>query len=196
MPEPEQTPTQPATPEPSPAPVAPAAAPPAPAEPAKPVAPEAPLTIEALSFPEGTEVNTELVNEFLGVMNNKDLNGADRAKALVALQQKSDAAALERASKQWSDLQETWQGEIRADPELGGPKLEANNQLVGTVLDTYGTPELRELLDQTGAGNSIHMYRFLTKIAPLLTEGRPVSGSPSGDSGSLADKLYPTMTRT
>lgn len=134
------------------------------------------------------------MGEFLGIMNDDKLSGAERAQKLVDLQANTLKSMSEKAVADWDKLQETWQGEVKADPTVGGDKLEANLGKISTLINTFGTPEVREIFSQTGAGNNVHMVKFLTKIAAALGEGTPTPAAvPAGGAKTLAQKMYPSM---
>lgn len=198
-----------ANPNPPPALTDPPAAPPAntpepgkpavdPAKPADPAAKPAeefvPITAEAIKLPEGFEADAPVMDKFLGIMNDRDKTPAQQAQALVELQGEANKAAFEKASELWANQQTTWQDEVRADKEIGGTKLDGVLGGISTLLNTHGTPELRQVFAETGAGNNIHMVKFMHKIAGLLGEGQPAPGSiPADAPKSLADRIFPNM---
>jgi hypothetical protein len=166
-------------------------------EEAKPVeapapAPE-PLAWEALKLPEGFTVDDTTRDSFLETMNDVKLSPAERAQKLLDLQtslmEKNAAASTEA----WTTQQTAWQDEVRADKEIGGEKLAPVLGEISKVVDKYGSAELREVMNATGAGNNIHVVRFLHNIAKDLGEGGPVSGAPPAEQVPLATKLYPSM---
>ena len=159
---------------------------PAASEPGVPVT----LTAEAIKFPEDFSVADDVRDEFLGIMNNAEMEPGARAQSLIDLQAKLMREASEAGSRTWDELQTTWQDEVKADPEIGGPKLESTLLGIGKLVQEYGTPELREAFNITGAGNNPHVIRFLSKISAVLSEGRPVSGTPPAAPRSTADKIY------
>ena len=148
-----------------------------------------PITAEALTIPEGFSVDDAQRDSFLALANELKLP-AESANKLVAFQANLAKAATEGYSRAWEDQNKTWQNEVRADPEIGGQKLEGVLSGISKVLDQYGSPELRQALASTGAGNNIHVVRFFHKMASVLTEAGPVSGSPAKAQQSLADVLY------
>lgn len=154
-----------------------------------------PLTAEDVKFPEGMTVNDGDRDSFLGILNNREMTPAQQAQALVDLQAKVSKEASEAGSQAWTQLQETWVNEVKADAEIGGAKLEPTLASIGKLVDQYGSPELRATMDLTGAGNNVHVIKFLNNVAKALTEGGHVSGSPGGGGESLADALYPTMKK-
>lgn len=181
-PEPEATPTSLIT-----APVETQAEPEAVAEPA------APLTAEDITVPEGFEVDEALRDSLLETMNNADLSAKDRTAALIDLHTKALTQASEMASKQWDDLQEQWQNEAKADPVIGGQKLPQAIASISKLVTEYGTPELAQVFEMTGAGNNPHMIKFLYNVAAKMTEGGFSPGSPAGGDTTAAQRMFPSM---
>ena len=159
-------------------------------------APE-PLTLESLTIPEGFEVQPEMSEKFLGILNDNNLSVGDRANALLALHGETLTAASEANSKAWEDMQTEWKNEAKADTEIGGDKLQPALTNIGKVLDEFGSKELRDVFGLTGAGNNVHMIKFLNKIADVLTEGKFFkAGTPSGnDPNAAAERMFPTANK-
>lgn len=189
-PAPEPTPPAPASNEPpAPAPAPPPNQPPAQGDPAPQL-----LTAEAFKLPDGVEIDQPSMEKFLGIMNDKDMTPAARGQALLDLQTQMAQAASEAGSQAWTEMQTQWQNDVRNDPEIGGAKLDANLASIGKLIDQYGSDELRAVMDLTGAGNNVHVVKFLANVARQLTEGGPVqSAQPPATQQSLASILYPTM---
>ena len=152
-----------------------------------------PLTVEDIVLPEGFAPAPELQKEFVDVMNDADLSAKDRASALIALQAKALTAASEASSAAWTEMQDKWRTEVKADPAFAGEKLTTAVASVAKLITEYGTPELNGVFDLTGAGNNIHVIKFLSNIAGKLTEGSFTAGSPSGGETNAASLLYPSM---
>lgn len=159
------------------------------------------LTLEALKFPEGIEVDQELATGLVGVLNDPKLEPAARAQALVDMHLKAVEAASEKASKFYEDLQTEWVES--ALKEFGGEeKLRPMLGDIAKLIDKYGgtteqQSELRDLFALTGAGNSPRMVGFLYNIAKELSaEGRPLTdGRPSSQGRTAAEILYPSMAK-
>lgn len=152
-----------------------------------------PLTVESISFEKGVEVNEGARDEFLGILNDRELSPAEQAQKLVDLQTRLAREASETSSTSWEGLQTQWRDEVQSDPEIGGQKLEGVLTGVAKVIDQYGSPELRQVMDLTGAGNNIHVIKFLNNVAKNLNEGGPVRGNPPSSTEDLASRLYPSM---
>lgn len=166
-------------------------------DPNKPPEPEAavPLTVEDLVIPEGYELVPELATEFLEIFN-REMDPKDRVNALVGLHTKAIQEASEASSKLFEDTQTEWKEEVKADPEIGGAELQPTLTNVQKLMDEFGTQELKDVFNLTGAGNNIHMIKFLNIIADKLTEGKFFkAGSPAGadDPDAAASRMFPSM---
>lgn len=85
-----------------------------------------------------------------------------------------------------------------ADPDYGGAKLEASQQLAKRVIDRV-RPEgharaasFRRLLNKTGLANHIEMFSFLADLGNLMREDNPpsTSGTPGAAKRRPEDVLY------
>lgn len=166
----------------------------APETPAEPE-PVVPLTVDDLTIPEGYEVVEPLRDKFLEILNG-DLSPKDRASALLALHKDTIDAAQEAGSTAWNTTQDEWKAEAKADPDVGGAKLQPALANIAKLIDEYGTTELRGVFDLTGAGNNVHVIKFLSKMADQLTEGNHLTPRlPGGDltAEQKAQRMYPSM---
>jgi len=171
-------------------------------KPAAPAAAPDPKAVAPIDFskdiklPEGFVADEALSKEFTDVINDDKLSRAERAQKLIDLQAKAMASLSEAGKTAWNTLQTDWQAKVQADPDVGGAKLPSVLQNISTLLDNYGTRELREVFTLTGAGNNVEMVKFLNKIAAKLNEGGPVSGAPPNTAPG-AKNLYnntPSLT--
>lgn len=156
-----------------------------------------PVTVEALKelVPEGAQVDEGLAKEFIEVLNGEG-TPAERAKALMELHTRALTAAEQAQTQAWADVNAKWLEEIKTDPVIGGQHLEETRSQVAKVMDKYGSPELKEMLALTGAGNSKAMVEFVLKVAADVVEGKPVSGNAApAAGGDTASLLFPSMAK-
>lgn len=151
------------------------------------------LVAADITFPEGVTVDEASRDEFLGILNNRELSPKEQAQALINLQMRTAQAASEASSNAWSEMQTQWREEVKADADVGGDKLQPALGRIGRLIDEYGSPEVSKIFDLTGAGNSVHVIKMLDKMAQKLTEGGHVSGSPTNQDQSAASRMYPSM---
>lgn len=160
-----------------------------------PPEPVVPLTMESVKLPEGFEVDPETSSKFLDILNDAKMPPAERAQALIDLQAGMMTKLSQQAEQVFTEQQTAWQNEVKADSEIGGEKLAPALGQIAKLVVQYGSPELKQVFDSTGAGNNIHVIKFLSKIAGDLGEGGPVSGSPPVTQASLAERMYPSMKK-
>ena len=81
--------------------------------------------------------------------------------------------------------------DARADEEVGGADASDKWAVARQALDRLGTPELTEMLNQSGLGNHKEFIRVFYKVGKAIADGSfvPASGAAS-DNKSPADKFY------
>ena len=84
-----------------------------------------------------------------------------------------------------------WEGEVKADTDLGGDNFEETKRLAVTAVAKLGTPALGKFLNDFGIGSHPEIVRLLVKAGKLVDEDGPGGGSPPGGDQSRQDILYP-----
>lgn len=140
--------------------------------------------------PEGSELSPEVVSKFEGVARELGLSQDAAQKVIDVVAPEIAAAqakAVEGVKTQWTDASKT-------DKEFGGDKLDANLAVAKKALDTFGTPELKQLLVDSGLGNHPEIIRAFYRAGLKITPPKVVSGSggPTGTKGA-AETLYPNQ---
>lgn len=152
-----------------------------------------------LVLPEGMKAEGEVFDKFVNHIKETGLTTA-QASALIGMhaeQVKSLVSAFQaQQADAWKNVNEAWVKEIRADPEIGGDKLEKEVvPAISSLINEFGGPEVRTALNLTGAGNNPALTRFLFKVASALSEGRHVQGNPpAAPPKTAAQILYPNHT--
>jgi hypothetical protein len=96
-------------------------------------APEA-FDATKLAAPEGIELDPALMEDFGKVATEHGLS-QPAAQALLDLHTKVLKEAAVAPYQLWAKTQSDWQDAIKADPEIGGDKLDTNLAKVSKVLD-------------------------------------------------------------
>lgn len=148
------------------------------------------FTFADITVPEGFAVDETGSKDFIDTINDPALSKKDLAQKLIDMYAARERTAAEQGVTEFANLQQAWQDAFKADKEIGGPKAEATLAGVGKLIETYGTAEVREAFDVTGAGNNPHIIRFLHKMAQHMNEPGPISGAPSRSFENLPDRLY------
>jgi hypothetical protein len=174
----------------------PAATPNRPAE-SKPDAETANASSEAyeLTAPEGRTIDPEVLGSFSEVARELNLS-KDAAQTvldrLVPKMAERQAAQLDSFRSQWTEASKT-------DKEFGGDRLPENLTVARKALESFGSPELRSLLNESGLGNHPEIIRFMVRAGRAISEDRfvgnsegaaPGRGAPK-DFNAAASALYP-----
>lgn len=146
----------------------------------------------AFKLPEGVEIDEATKSEFLKLAKENEIS-PEKASALAAFHTKIAQANAEAQVKQWINVQEQWRSEVQKHPDFGGDKLPAVMNDIGKIVDKYGSPEFREVMTLTGAGNHPEVVAFFHRIAKDLVESAPVVGAPASTPKSLAEHMFSSM---
>jgi hypothetical protein len=155
------------------------------AKPTEPVVPEA----YDLKMPDGVELDQAATTEFTAIAKELKLDQA-------AAQKLADIGAkmAQRQAQAHAQLVETWTEQVKTDKEIGGDKLAENLGVARKAIDTFGSPELKALLNSSGLGNHPEVVKLAFKVGKAISEDRFVSGSPKGNTtNDPAKKLFPNM---
>lgn len=103
----------------------------------------------------------------------------------------------------WVKMNETWAEAVKADPDIGGAKLDASMLTIQNAMTAaLVKPELiaaaHQALETTGAGNNLAIVRLLHAMAMRLTEKPAVQGGgPVAEpKRTAAEKLYPNTRKS
>lgn len=133
--------------------------------------------------PEGVELAGATLEAFSSVAKQFNLT-QDAAQgilsAMAVKMQEQNSAALQAFYADLGGMPDTWESQVRADKEFGGDKLNENLGLAAKFRDTFGSPELKQLLDKTGLGNHPALVRAFIKAGKSISQDSPVMGSGSG----------------
>jgi len=140
----------------------------------------APAVPEAYEFklPEGVALDQATLDAATPVFKDLGLS-QEQAQKLVDFQASREAARAQEQVKAWNDMVSAWEGEVKADKEIGGAKLEENVASAKIALDTFGTPALRDALNKFGWGSHPEMVKFMVKVGSAMKEGGSITGAQS-----------------
>lgn len=171
---------------------------PKPAEAKTEPAPKA-FTYEPYTVPEGTALDETRVTELNSILTefSGDQESARKlGQKLVDFYMADVKVAQDAQLKTWTDMQQKWKDEIRADPEIGGNRSETVLTQIGAAIANFGgTPEeqkaIRTAFNVTGAGNHPSIVRFMSRMAEALSEASPVPAlKPATPPVSRAQRRY------
>ena len=150
-----------------------------------------PDTYADFVMPEGVELDSALLTEAAPLFKELGLN-QDQAQKLVDFQAKQAKASSESQVDAFNQLMNDWQGQSKNDKEFGGDKFEENVGIARSAIDKFGTPELKQLLEEHGVGNHPEVIRFMVKVGKLTAEDVPGgTTTPTSKSQDRVSLLYP-----
>lgn len=161
--------------------------------------PGAAESFENLRIPEGAPIGQRDMDEFVSFASKSGLAPKQAQRLLDFAGVKVKAIDADKPYKLWRERNAQWEGEIKADPEMGGANLNSSVKTMQRVFQPGpGNPlikseaeakALKAALNTTGAGNNPAMARLFLKIGRFLASRR----SPGGSGQGLEGKMYGTM---
>jgi hypothetical protein len=153
----------------------------------------APETYEDFQIPEGMELDKAALEAFAPVAKEANLS-QEQAQRLVSLYAGQLQQATEANQKAWTDMQEQWVSQAKEDKEFGGRNFDQSLGLAATAMEKFGTDELKEVLNATGAGNNPELIRFFVRVGKALGEAEVSFGKSNGRAPrDRASILYPNQ---
>lgn len=141
-----------------------------------------------LTMPEGVELDSVAADEFKAIAKELKLDQANAQKVADI-----GAKMAQRQAESHVKLVESWVESVKVDKDLGGDRLQENLAVAKRALDTFGTPELRDVLNSTGLGNHPEVIRAFYRAGKAISEDRFVQGAPASAATDPAKKLFPSM---
>lgn len=140
--------------------------------------------------PEGKAFDEAVLNEFSTVA--KELNLTQDAAQKMLDKMAPSIAAQQQARIE--SVRAEWETSSRADKEFGGEKLTENLAVAKTFADKFSTPELKQLLNETGLGNHPEVIRLFYRAGKAISQDTFVGGrGTSSTELSNAQRMYPGM---
>jgi len=147
--------------------------------------------------PEGRQFDNEVMSSFSEIAKELNLSQESAQKMLDTVGPKM----AQRQAQQIDAMRQEWATTSQADKEFGGEKIAENLTIAKRALDTFGTPQLRSLLNESGLGNHPELIRFFFRAGKAISEDQYVVGNGSSapskagprDFASAAAALYSTQ---
>lgn len=128
-----------------------------------------------LKAPEGMQLDAEALDEFKGIAKELCLENesaqklADLGTKLAAKWEAKQMETIQAAQAEWAEQSKT-------DKRFGGDALQENLGIAKKALDTFATPELQQLLNQSGLGNHPELINAFYNVGKAISEDRFVNG--------------------
>jgi len=152
---------------------------------------EAPAEYSDFTMPEGLSMDEELLTAALPMFKDLKLT-QEQAQGLVDLQTQSVQKFNQSQVDSFEQMVTDWKTQSQSDKEFGGDDYEKNVATAQAAITAFGTPELKQFLDDTGSGSNPEFVRFAWKVGRHLVQDNPtdVGGAPQGDQDRVS-LLYP-----
>lgn len=116
--------------------------------------------------PEGKEFDAETIGQFSEIAKELNLSQEAAQKLVETMGPK----IAERQMAQVEMVRNEWAQQAQSDKEYGGDKLQENLAVAKKALDSFGSPELRALLNESGLGNNPEVIRFMYRAGKAISE--------------------------
>ncbi len=144
------------------------------------------------AFEEGKALDTGLADDIKATAKELGLTQS-QAQKLADLALKRTESAQSQQAEMLAQARDEWAGQAKADKEFGGDAIEANLATARKALDTFGTPELKALLNESGLGNHPEVIRFFYRSGKAISEDRVIRGGAAGQPTDPAKRMFPNQ---
>jgi len=143
-------------------------------------------------MPEGMTLDEAALAEATPIFKELGLT-QEQAQKLIDLQAGQVQAGSQMQIDNFNQLKSDWFASAKGDSEYGGDSFDENAKVAQNAVNKYGTPELKQLLDEHGVGNHPELIRFMVRVGQTLKEDVPgTSGTASSAKADRIEVLYPT----
>ncbi|MBS0857949.1 peptidase [Providencia rettgeri] len=132
------------------------------------------------------ELDKEAVAAFEPIARELGLSNEQAQKIVDVYGSTIMPQLIKQQTDAWQKQVTDWAETVQADKELSSVESIGNAQ---KAMEQFGTPELKEYLNETGLGNHPELIRIFSKIGKSMSEDGFVNGS-SENTRSTADVLF------
>lgn len=146
-----------------------------------------PPSYDGLTLPDGVSFAPEMLEAFKTLAHEINLT-QEQAQKLVDYEASLAARGQADAQEEKRQTLERWAQQTR---ELYGAKLEEEISFALRAADTFGGPDFRALLEDTGLGNHPVIIRMLSGVGRAVGEDAFPGGKPAAPRDkTFAEALY------
>ena len=149
-----------------------------------------PSSYEPFALPEGVTIDTAALEVAQSLFAEARLS-QPQAQKFVDLYTAKMNELTQRQVAAAEDRQAAWVAEVKNDPELGGRRFEAARAAAQKALARFGTPELRQTLNDLWVGNNPQLFRFFVRVGRAISEDGYAGAAAGVARASAAETLYP-----
>lgn len=142
-------------------------------------------------MPEGVQLDDALMTDALPLFKEMGLT-QEAAQKLVDFQASRLQADAQKQVDAFTQLKTDWHEQSVNDKEFGGDAFAENVKLAQSAVNKFGTPELKELMEDYGVGNHPEMLRFMVKVGKLTQEDVPGNNAAASQAKpDIVSTMYP-----
>lgn len=141
-------------------------------------------------LPEGMALDKSAADSLTAFAKEQGIKPAE-AQKLAAI----GAQMVQRQQEAHAQTVSTWIEQVKTDKEIGGDKFDATLATSRAAMETFGTPELKDVLNATGLGNHPALVKFFYQVGKRVSQDEHVNGNGSPNAGEKdpAKIMFPTM---
>ena len=152
---------------------------------------EHPDTYADFAMPEGMQLDETALAEATPLFKELGLT-QEQGQKVIDLYAKQVQAGSQLQTDNFNQLMNDWRTDAKNDGDIGGDKFDENVKIAQSAVAKYGTPELKQLLEDHGVGNHVEVIRFMVRVGRTLNEDVPGStGSAQSKAEDAVSILYP-----
>lgn len=135
---------------------------------------------------EGQQLDVAAVKEFEQIARDLNLTNEQAQKLVDLYGAKIMPQMIKQQAEQWQQQIDSWVKTVNDDQQLGS--VESINH-AQKALEKFGSPDLKQYLNDTGLGNHPELIRVFANIGQAMAEDSMVTGNNNGQI-STADVLF------
>ena len=147
----------------------------------------APEAYEDFTLPEGMEMDAEVLGEFKNLAKELNIPQA-KAQQLIDFQTQLATKQAEEYQAAVVKQSQEWAASIKNDPEIGGENYEKSVASAVKVIEAFGDPSLKELLNTSGLGNHPSLFKFCHRISAAISEDKFVLPGSQSNTGRKSNE--------
>ena len=125
---------------------------------------------------------------------NPNATAADALKWAAERQAEAVTTQTQDMSEAFTRQIETWEGEAKADKDIGGDAFDANLATAKKAIDAFGSDGLKAVLNESGLGSHPEVIKFAVNAGKALADAPVIKTGDGAAKKSLADSLYGKKT--
>jgi hypothetical protein len=122
-----------------------------------------------LTMPEGVELDSTLLDKATPVFQELGLTN-DQANKLGTMFAEHQSAMHDQYINDWANQQKEWVTNLKADPDFGGSKFDANVSVAKQAIERFADDQTKQVLNETGMGNHPEFIKLFHRIGMAISE--------------------------